>query len=209
MIKVSSHQLFPTFFGEYKNENEQSHKRLYDSVEDIYKEHGAGRVISNVGGWQSNSLDDKYLNESIGNFVLDSAYDYLLNYQVVGDIKVTIVEHWLNINKMYSINTSHHHVGFGVDFACVYYLKVPKDAGCLRLEDATSFGKHASFFFTNTLHQYNSNIAPVADYYPKEGHLVIFPAYIMHCVLPSLIKSNEERWSYALNLRVDVREGGN
>lgn len=209
MIKVSSHQLFPTFFGEYKNENTQSHKRLYDSVEEICKEHGAGRAISNVGGWQSNNLDDKYLNESIGNFVLDSAYDYLLNYQVFGDIKVTIVEHWLNINKMYSTNISHHHVGFGVDFACVYYLKVPKDAGCLRLEDATMFGKNSSLFFSHKLNLSNSNIASIVDYYPEEGHLVIFPAYIMHSVLPSFIQSDEERWSYALNLRVEVKEGGN
>jgi hypothetical protein len=28
-------------------------------------------------------------------------------------------------------------------------------------------------------------------------------------VLPSFIQSDEERWSYALNLRVEVKEGGN
>jgi len=201
-MRVSLLPLFPTAFGEYKNEDNNSHKRLYDAVEDIRNEHGDGRQVSNIGGWQSNNLDIKYLKEGIGEFVESSMVDYLNAFQFTGKVKITIINFWLNVNKLYQFNMTHHHIGDDIDFACVYYLKVPKDAGPLRIDDPAHHSKFAVKFFRDICKHHN--MTPYLDYHAREKHLAIFPAYAMHSVMPSRRESDEERWSMAFNIKVEL-----
>lgn len=86
-----------------------------------------------------------------------------------------IVDHWSQVHHPLEATNTHHHGTW--PFAWVYYVKVPEGAGDLNFHFMDRFRQHVS---------------------PKEGSLILFPAWMNHSV--SKNKSKEIRISIAGNL---------
>ena len=100
---------------------------------------------------------------------------------------------WANVNPPGGMNRAHQHPNSL--WSGVYYVKAPKNCGHLKIDDPRSSatmcrpkqkeGPMPSRLFRET------------HYEPKDGRLIMFPAWLMHCVDPN--ESNENRISVSFN----------
>jgi len=100
---------------------------------------------------------------------------------------------WANINPPGGMNRAHMHPN--ALWSGVYYVKAPKNSGHLKINDPRSVaamsrprqkpGKAPSRLWRET------------HYEPIAGRLIMFPAWLDHCVDPN--KSNENRISVSFN----------
>lgn len=148
-----------------------------------------GRVVSNVGGYQSSDIDILDAPENLfttANKVLEICNEIYNHYSV--NQKIVIQNFWFNINKYKDYNTNHvHHVD---GLAAVYYVKCNDNSGNL------IFQRPGPEIFTerDTPPFFN----PFYEVAPKNGDLFIFPSNLDHSVGPNL--SDEDRISIAFNL---------
>ena len=173
------------------------------NLEHFCKKHqtnNPGRVISNVGGYQSNDLD-LWANEPILSSLLNQiqihsnkfAKEFIDKEQALDNI-------WININSYKDTNKSHKHVG--CDISGVYYVKTSDDCGNIVFE-------HPAY----DLLQYHNILANVRVWEPEkwsaynlgragkpavENTLYLFPGWLKHSVNPSQNKT-EERISVSFN----------
>lgn len=100
---------------------------------------------------------------------------------------------WLNSSSKYDYTNPHHH---GAAFLLgVYYLKAKGDCGDLILHDPRG-AKNWIKGYENTK-GYPMSGRDYYSYSPKEGELVMFPAYITHHVNPNM--TDDIRVSLAIN----------
>jgi len=100
---------------------------------------------------------------------------------------------WANINPPGSMNRAHMHPNSL--WSGVYYIKAPQNSGQLKIEDPRSVaamsrprqkpGKLPDRLWRET------------HYEPKAGRLIMFPAWLNHCVDPN--ESNDIRISVSFN----------
>ena len=100
---------------------------------------------------------------------------------------------WANINPPGGMNRAHQHPNYLL--SGVYYIKAPKNCGCLKIDDPRSSaamirpkqkkGKLPPRLFRET------------HYEPIAGRCIMFPAWLMHCVDPN--ESNDIRISVSFN----------
>jgi uncharacterized protein (TIGR02466 family) len=100
---------------------------------------------------------------------------------------------WANINPPGSMNRAHIHPNSL--WSGVYYIKAPQNSGQLKIEDPRSVaamsrprqkpGKLPDRLWRET------------HYEPKAGRLIMFPAWLNHCVDPN--ESNDIRISVSFN----------
>ena len=100
---------------------------------------------------------------------------------------------WANINPPGSMNRAHMHPNSL--WSGVYYVKAPQNSGQLKIEDPRSVaamsrprqkpGKLPDRLWRET------------HYEPKAGRLIMFPAWLNHCVDPN--ESNDIRISVSFN----------
>lgn len=170
-----------------------------DELEKIchqYKDNNEGRVISNIGGYQSNdlSLDElaiKSLIKEIEKHSSDFAKFFInSNRQVLDNM-------WINVNLYRDFNKSHNHPNCSI--SGVYYVKTPDKCGNITFEHPA----------TDVLSLYNSrldiskfNTINSQEWWfePCENHLYLFPAWLKHFVTPNMNKK-EERISISFNTR--------
>ena len=151
-----------------------------------------GRVISNVGGWQSNDYRE------FGQTPLTELVLFIVkeSHHIAEDIGIPegdrwVENLWININPKYSYNQVHVHPE--ARLSGVFYVTDPKNSGdiCFTRSDGYAMGTAAPL-----MTRYSS-----AEwcYAPKKNRLLIFPAWLQHHVKANL--SDEDRISISFNIR--------
>lgn len=169
---------------ENKNINNLILKELYN-----HKKNNKGRSVSNMGGFQS-----KGDNLIVSKFLLNTSIKYLNNHYSLQQIKINLVEYWINENLKNNYNAFHLHPE--CHFSGVYYINVPKNSGNIKFKR-----NDLTFEYTN-LYRYFQNTDSFTTYtvVPENNLLLLFPSNLYHCVESNL--SNEPRISVAFNLRL-------
>ena len=160
-----------------------------------------GVWLSNFGGYQTRNFmpidfpaTDKFIKwiQSFGTSCLE---DFGLNPE---RYKLTCGNIWFNENKGRDINQLH--IRGGSFIAGTYYLKIPKGSG-----DIIFYRNYLEEFalatITASYDRYTALSGVTARYPPREGRVVLFPAWLQHGVLPS--ETEEPRISLAFNLRIE------
>jgi uncharacterized protein (TIGR02466 family) len=156
----------------------------------------AGRVVSNGGGWQSDTLDlatpelaelfaevHKRLEEVHRAFAFNPS------------MRQVITEAWININQKGHFNYSHDHPGSL--FSAVYYVEGGADKGDLELK--TPIAPHTYTISNEMVGSFNAFTGHAMLIPPVTGDLLIFPSWLLHRV--NMSQSNEDRISIAFNSR--------
>lgn len=166
--------------------------------------HGdAGVTRSNRGGWQSG--DTLFMQAEFKTLVdfINSRLDQVGRDYGFGSAssRLRITSMWANVNDNGSSNTLHSHQSpAGMPNPLVlsgcYYIKAPPDSGSLVLED---FGRpmrylQLPFQEPNLVNSFTVKVPP------REGNLLIFPAWMEHSVDANT--SNERRISIAFNVAI-------
>jgi len=100
---------------------------------------------------------------------------------------------WANINPPGAMNRAHVHPNSL--WSGVYYVKAPKNSGHLKIDDpraAASMSRPRQKSGAQP-----SRLWREAHFEPIAGRLIMFPAWLTHCVDPN--KSNENRISVSFN----------
>ena len=98
------------------------------------------------------------------------------------------VEHWTNINDPGSVNRIHSHAEF--DFVGVYYIQ-GEGTGELTFHNPANLLTNCSL---------NAPFTSRMCYEPKDGDLIIWPAWMPHEV--EMNKSNKKRVNIAFNIKL-------
>ena len=148
-----------------------------------------GRIVSNYGGWQSNSF-----RKISKNFV--ALFDKInMNVKEIEknlglEKKLILHNLWCNINGLGSFNRPHSHPGSVV--SGVYYISIPKNSGSI-----VFLNRDLDSFFKGHVNKYNEYNSTIWKINPKENECILFPSYLEHYVEPNLNK--KERISISFN----------
>ena len=167
--------------------------KIVKEVYEIQKK-DKGRVLSNLGGWQSNLLDLK-ANTEINKLLKEIERQAQVCFDEL-DVKPMytrkIDNAWININKKSDSNVPHLHPN-SILSGCVY-IQSDDNAGNIKIyRDAVESYYYGTY--SNSDNEYN--YAHVY-YKPTEHMALVFPSYLMHSVEPS--NSEQDRISIAYNL---------
>ena len=151
-----------------------------------------GVVRTNVKGWHSTT--DMHLRPEYKNLV-DMLYEAqrTIYEQEHLDSEPFLGNMWANINPPGSMNRSHQHPNSL--WSGVYYVKAPKNSGHLKVDDPRN---SASMIRPKQKPgQLPPRLYRETHYEPKDGRLIMFPSWLLHCVDPN--ESNEIRISVSFN----------
>ena len=124
-------------------------------------------------------------------YVADTFKEYGWKY-VPG--KVNLTEMWAIINKKNNFNLEHTHPNNYLSAA--YYVKAPDNCGSFKVTNPNLISRERiTASEKNT--EFNQNIAQIK---PKEGDLLLFPAYLPHSVGMNL--SEEDRIVISFNIDI-------
>lgn len=160
---------------------------------DFIRKNDKGRLISNIGGYQSNSLNlaEPVIQPLISHIQLSTKH--FSNYlKVKCYSKVT--DMWININGYKDYNVEHIHSN--CMFSGVYYIHTPKDCG--NIEVIRHSHDYMSYDWNNKSTEHTSHNSAVWHLPSTKDKCYIFPSYTKHRVTPN--RSNEERYSISFNL---------
>jgi len=140
---------------------------------------------SNVGGYQSQNVDLKIkfpdlvqrISPSLNGIIQDS------------ELKLSIDNAWININKTNNSNNSHYHPNSAL--SVVIYLQTNLDSGQIVFENPTASG---AFPIDDSIKHFFG----VYCISPKIGDVLVFPSYLKHYVEPNL--SSQDRISISFNM---------
>jgi uncharacterized protein (TIGR02466 family) len=159
----------------------------------LEKEKDEGRLVSNVGGWQSNDYKEfdrtplKPLVEAITKMAAVAS-----NELGIPEPADSIVNLWVNINPRLSYNQVHVHPE--CKLSGVFYVKADENAGNL------CFTRGSNDFALGTIAPNMTRYSNAEyEYTPIPNRLIIFPAWVMHHVKANL--SFSDRISLSFNLR--------
>ena len=152
-----------------------------------------GHAISNKGGWQSQRFN--YFSTELKDIyhIVGDRFKNLSKYFNFKGVERNILSFWININSKNSFHYKHPHP-FSL-FAAVYYVKVPLNSGNIILHNPQI--NYTVFMGPHMIESYNTFNSATYSIHPKEGQLLIFPAWLEHEVLPS--DTDEERISISFN----------
>ena len=100
---------------------------------------------------------------------------------------------WANINPPGGMNRAHQHPN--ALWSGVYWIKTPKDCGDLKIDDPRSSA--AMCRPRQKEGEKPLRLLREYGYTPKEGRVIMFPSWLMHCVEPN--ESNDLRISVSFN----------
>jgi|TARA_R100001086_G_scaffold238182_1_gene162753 uncharacterized protein (TIGR02466 family) len=185
----------------YIFDNKKLNDRLIKFTMDM-KKTVKGNVISNEGGWQSPSVDlsTPIVSEFL-NYIFPKVKEHVKTYKVKYTHNITIQNMWFNVNGPNDYNKHHYHMHDALDFVGVYYMKVPKNSGCLTLMNPDiSSGASNIFHLDREDNVFNRQSVKVD---PVDGLLLLFPAGTIHAVSRNNSKSN--RLSLSFNIKVFLK----
>jgi uncharacterized protein (TIGR02466 family) len=157
---------------------------------------------SNQHGWHSDvdffrrpEKSFRYLQQCIGRVVVSSTKKVSPGLGLKG-MRLDM-QGWINVNFKGAYNTPHDHPGYM--WSGCYYVKIPKAksgrSGDIEFLDprtnVQNFGVPESAHFS-----------PKIRIVPREGMLLLFPAYLRHWVYPN--EEDAERVSIAFNARLSI-----
>ena len=154
-----------------------------------------GRIVSNVGGWQSGDLqeDNDLLKDLFFNLRTHGNH-FIKSLGITNTLKLDNA--WININGYKDTNQSHIHPG--AILSGVYYVQTPKDCGNIHFYHPafTTFQFGWNELKNNGYNSYNS-----AEWFlpAVQGNLYIFPGLLYHRVEPNYNKK-EKRISISFNM---------
>jgi len=152
----------------------------------LFQEKNLSVQYSNRGGYQGHGFNDDNLIKEISHSIPQRDDKPIKEYKFFT---------WVNINQPGSWNERHNHNPHAQTFLSgVFYVKVPKNSGRIRLFDPRSHINTAPdmvyYNDGNTYHWYE----------PEENMLLIFPSWLEHDV--EVNNSREERISIAFNVKI-------
>lgn len=172
-----------------------AHREIKTAIMDMLPdlpEHGQDR--SNQGGWHSATnlhLDSRFLEiaRTVGAVARECAVSLGVDLTTH---QLAFTEMWLNRNQKGDANRAHVHPNSFL--SGVYYVSLPPDSGSIEFYDPVR--ERAM----QALPQGDGSFAnrSMVRYGCEEGHLLIFPSWLLHGVGPS--QSDEERISLAFNV---------
>ena len=151
-----------------------------------------GRVISNIGGWQSNDILNEYqIIIDLKKIILKHINTYAKEFNLKKELKISNL--WININGYKDSNMVHLHTKSIV--SGVFYVKVPKNSGNLTFHNPTE--DFMSTIFDNNISEYNKHNSSIWSFIPQENLLFLFPSHYRHSVTANM--SKEKRISISFN----------
>jgi len=148
-----------------------------------------GNSLSNVGGFQSQSLN--IIDENIKqNLFIKPALEYIKQFN--RNYKIELANFWINSNNKNDYNLLHSHSECNI--SGVYYIQAPENSGRIVFQngDLTKMSSKNQFCFDDA-NFYSRYFIPVNDY-----DLILFASDTFHYAEPN--RSNDERISVAFNL---------
>ena len=151
-----------------------------------------GMIRTNIKGWHSTTNMHKLPEYKK---LVDMLYacqktiyeqEYYESEPVLGNM-------WANINPPGGMNRAHQHPNSL--WSGVYYIKAPKNSGHLKIDDpraAASMSRPKQKEGPTP-----SRLWRETHFEPKAGRLIMFPAWLVHCVDPN--NSNDIRISISFN----------
>ena len=183
----------PIWYGDFNKINEQEYNYAINYC-NYLRTNSTGRVVSNIGGWQSNNL---YLNDIIDTplqiffeQIRPVVKEILLSIGVTHELKVNNI--WININNSNDKNNTHDHPSSSI--SGVFYLTNNNSNIVFhRNKDIGNF--HLDWLGSNR----NTDLSyEIVKYTPVQGQYLIFPSWLVHSVEPNM--STEKRISIAFNV---------
>jgi uncharacterized protein (TIGR02466 family) len=163
----------------------------------LQKEKDVGRVLSNVGGWQSNnlSLEDNELQDFIGQIISNViSYLNITNFKKNLNVKLNTI--WCNINEYKDFNVSHIHTDSVI--SGVYYIKTPTNCGNIIFSNPAQ--NIMQYNWPDKLKEKLDEKNSMSWWLPAEKNLLyIFPSYLYHTVESNLNKE-ENRISLSFDI---------
>ena len=139
----------------------------------------ARNTIKNIG---YNKSEYKLLVEHLSSMVHEIFRDYGL------EMPFFLGNMWANINYPGAYNK--HHVHPNSTWSGAYYIKVPKDAGCIWVEDPRP---GPNILMPRRLNNLPRALWRVVQYPPVEGQCIMFPAWVPHGVEVNESKEKGEK----------------
>ena len=130
--------------------------------------------------------------EGLKKTILEHSEKYVdyLSYKVK---TLEVQSLWMNINYFKDFNLPHRHGNNLI--SGVFYLQVPKNSGCLVIQNpAERLDTHN--FRVKDYNNYNSGIWKIV---PKESEIILFPSWLVHYVEPNL-NEGSRRISMSFNV---------
>jgi len=153
---------------------------------------GLGATKSNKGNaFQTGFINDEFILKCLNAKVAECLSLYSKNMKK--DIRVSILNFWINKNYKNSYNAPHVHPG--ANFSGVYYVNVSKKEGKLLFLKDT-----ASCFTSNDMFFKGVDFNEVYQVQPVNNSFVLFPANLNHMVEPH--NDNKPRISVSFNVNV-------
>jgi uncharacterized protein (TIGR02466 family) len=187
------HDIFKIPIYEFKLDLDND--KLYNYCKK-YQREKSGRVVSNLGGYQSKELD---LNEPTLKPILEEIKLHVNTFsnKVLNGLDQTVDNLWFNINRYKDSNLVHNHPN--AEISGTYYVKTPDECGQIIFQ-------HPAF---DVLSYYSilkgKNSSPTGPYDSLawnmpvcEGTLYLFPSWLNHRVESNMNKT-EDRVSLAFN----------
>lgn len=161
------------------------------------QENSKGRIISNVGGWQSEDLYDEYsIIVELKKIILENINSFSKEFKLNKNLKMDNL--WININEYKDSNSAHIHPAS--IFSGVFYVKVPKESGKLTFISPSE--NIINYVFEKNVTSWNPKNSLTWSFEPKENELYIFPSFYKHSVTPNMNKK-EKRISISFNSQLE------
>ena len=175
------HDIFPTPVWHIEGAPQQLVDDLYNQTHIIKKnihlyQNAKNVVVSNQGGYQTKQLDWEEFHPAGIKYI-----ENVVNNIFSPKNSVSIFGWWYNINPQGAWNTPHNHAG--VDYALVFYVT-----------DSDSLLRFL------TPHNSRANEPVYQSINAKKGDILIFPADIVHYVMPN--PKETDRVCISMNLQL-------
>lgn len=189
---------FATFIQTTRLDNTITNKKLEKIAQKLKKT--KGRIVSNQGGFQSQSVDlDDPLIQKFQNECMPALRHHIDQYELNYEYGIKIDNLWFSINGKHHYNLQHSHPGS--HFACSYYITVPKNSGKIVFINPDKLFEYQSCFWRESLKKYNTINTFKYALQPVSSLLTIFPAHLDHYVESN--KSNQSRITLSFNFKVE------
>lgn len=193
-MNIFHYAVFPSIISEIQCDNFSAiQSDLIKWIEE-YKKITDGVIVSNRGGWQSDS--NIHFLETFKSFT-----DYILKYanlaSEIYNLEYRLKSMWININKNGDYNVSHSHPGSII--SGVLWVKCPKNCGGIVFDSPNDWNE--DLILRNIDHHLKKKFNYFHSFgfqQPVDGTMILFPSHMRHHVEPN--ESNEDRISIAFNL---------
>jgi uncharacterized protein (TIGR02466 family) len=160
---------------------------------DIKKQQKSKKIVSNVGGFQSEDikLNSPEIKNLCNSIVLHSNIFFKNVLEIKKDIFLSNI--WININEYKDYNLIHDHPFSRI--SGVFYVKTPKDCGNIVFMNDSNI----THYITDKIINYNSYNTSTWFLPSIENTLYLFPSWLKHYVEPNLSKKSRMSMSFNLN----------